>query len=40
MKLKKAMDDAQQAKGYGLYAHVQNNKMRSFHIRSMSEMGI
>ena len=36
LKLKKAMNAAQEAKGMGVYAYVNHNKLRSFHIRSKS----
>jgi hypothetical protein len=34
------MAEAQEAKGYGIYAHQSHNKLRSFHVRSKSEFGI
>lgn len=34
------MNEAQEAKGVGVYAYVNTNKLRSFHVRSKSEAGV
>lgn len=34
------MNEAQQPKGMGVYAYVNTNKLRSFHVRSKSECGV